>query len=191
MKTALAAGLAWIATAGVVAAITAVYTTNKTVEANRIQAERDYLRGERRVAYASFEACVSKVSDAITKAVTVSGEGPRPPRQVPYPAEIGTALHAGLDCLSDAEIQMKLLAPAATAAEATKVWNYYAFQVQGFDELQRALTETPRDESRLTLARGHFAPAGSLDHANSDRVDITSVTGHLLDLIRRDIGSNS
>lgn len=79
----LAASLAWIASAGVVAAVTAVYTTDKTVDANRIQAERDYLRGERHLAYATFEACERKVSDAITKAVTVSGDGAHPAGRCP------------------------------------------------------------------------------------------------------------
>lgn len=187
----LAVVLAWIATAGVVGALTAVYTTNKTAESTRAQAERDYLRGERRVAYASFEACDRKTADAITEAVTISGGGPHPPRQVPYPPEISATLHAALNCLTDAYIQVQLLAPTTTAKGAGQVLTYYASQIQGFDQLQSALTENPQDAKKINLGRAHFAPADNLDHPDPNRVDISDIGSRLLDSFRSDLGSDS
>lgn len=183
--------LAWIASAGPVAAVTAVYTTRQAADANRSQAEHDYLRGERRVAYAGFERCENQISSAVTAAVVMSGGGAHPARKVPYPAGVGTALHTGLDCLRDAEIQVGLLAPAVTADQAAKVRSYYALQVQGFDMLQAALGETPQDEAKVNLGRSRFASPQSLDHPDPGYVDITDVHGRLVGLFRSDLGADS
>lgn len=161
-----------------------------TISSERDQARDDYLRTERRKAYAAFQGCLDEVRNAFFD-VFEDGDG-YITAHTRFAEHIVSAVHNAADCVDEAYLQVELLAPANIAQTSWTIQNYYGLRVQAFDGVLKALSDAPEDPVKLDRARSLLDIQDVPRHVGSvEREPVIDVEVRLVAEMRQNLGNSS
>ena len=174
--------------AGVLTSVLPLVGTSMTIDSQREQARDDYLRTERRKAYADFQGCINQIREAF---FDVFEYDPYITVKTRYPERISTGIHNGAACVEKTYLQVELLAPTDITQTSWRIQNYYGLRVQAFDRLLKALSETPVDPGRVDRTRSGLDNREiPLRIGSPETESVIDVEGRLISEMRKSLGNS-
>lgn len=173
--------------AAVISSVIALIGIHITADSGRDQARDDYLRAERRDAYADFEGCLRDMHDAFASVFSY-GNG-YVTEETRYPLQSVDQVYNADDCLGQAYLTVTLIAPSDIAHSCWIVVNYYGLRVEHFRGLVTALSKTPVDTAELTREQSQLSiNSASVDIGSLEKQPISDVESGLISDMRRNLG---